>query len=72
MLYHKCDKAKNGDRITVLDKVEDKYNWDNVNFPTSFDDITTFQTNNRICVNIFGHDETKNKSTRYASDISLT
>ena len=59
MLYHQSDKAKHSDRITVLKKVEDKYKWDNVNFPTSFDDITTFETNNRICVNIFGHNETK-------------
>ena len=39
----------------------DKYNWEDVSFPTTFDDITTFETNNRVCVNIFAHDETKNQ-----------
>ncbi len=54
-------KSKNGDRVTMLDKVEDKYNWEGVNFPASFDDIATFETNNTICVNIFGPCEEKNE-----------
>ena len=45
MLYHQSEKSKHSDRITVLNRVEDKYNWENVNFPASFDDITTFETN---------------------------
>ena len=61
MLYHQSEKAKHSDRITVLNKIEDKYNWDNVNFPATFDDITTFETNNKICVNIFGHCAEKNE-----------
>ena len=59
MLYHQSEKAKNGDRITVLNKVEDKYKWEGGNFPASFDDITRFETNNKICVTIFGHREEK-------------
>ena len=39
-------------------------NWENVNFPASFDDITTFETNNKICVNIFGHCGEKNETSR--------
>ncbi len=61
MLYHQSDKAKNADRTTVLNRIEDKYNWGNVNSPATFDDITTFETNNRVCSNIFAHDLTKNK-----------
>ncbi len=61
MLYHQSDKAKNGDRITALAKVEDKYNWENVNSPATFEDTATFETNNRVCINIFGHDETQNE-----------
>ena len=53
-------KTKHSDRITVLKKVEDKYNWEGVNFPASFDDITTFE-NKKNCVNIFGHSEEKNE-----------
>ena len=59
MLYHQSEKAKHNDIITVLKKVEDKYNWEGGNFPASFDDITTFETINHICVNIFGHSEEK-------------
>ena len=72
MLYHQSEKSKLSDRVSVLNKVEDKYNWENVNFPASFDDITTFETNNRICVNIFGHCAEKNeiKLTHAVSDTS--
>ena len=59
MLYHQSSKAKNTDRITVLSQIEDKYNWEGVSFPASFDDITAFENSNRVCINIFGHDETK-------------
>ena len=45
----------------MLNKVEDKYNWEWVNFLATFDDITTFETINKICVNIFGHCEEKNE-----------
>ena len=53
MLHHQSDKAKSGDRVGVLKKVDDKYNWENVSFPTSFDDILTFESKNSICINIF-------------------
>ena len=55
MLYHQTEKAKNCDRVSSLKKVEDKYNWEGVNFPATFDDIQTFENNNRICVNVFKH-----------------
>ena len=71
MLYHQSEKAKHSDRVSVLSKIEDKYSWENVNFPTTFDDITTFENNNRVCVNIFGHDEAKTKSTQSGWDPSL-
>ncbi len=54
-------KEKPSDRITLLKKVEDKYNWGAVSFPARFDDITTFETNNKNCVNIFGYSEEKNE-----------
>ena len=55
MLYHQTAKAKNCDRLSVLKKVEDKYNWEGVNFPTTLDDIQTFEDNNKVCVNVFIH-----------------
>ena len=44
---------KNDDRISVLNKVEDKYNYDNVNMPASYDDVKIFEDNNKVCVNIY-------------------
>ncbi len=43
MLYHQIgEKVKHNDRVTVLKKVEDKWKWEGVNYPASFDDITKF------------------------------
>jgi len=39
MKYHQTNKVKHDDRISVLSKVEDKCNYDNMNFPASQDDI---------------------------------
>ncbi len=64
MLYHQTEKTKHSDRITVLKKVEDTYNWEGDNCPASFDDITTFETNSKIVASIFGHSEEKAKLTR--------
>ena len=43
MKYHQSDKSKHSDRITVLTKVVDKYDYTNVNFPTSYDDINSLK-----------------------------
>ncbi len=45
-------KIKHSDRMTE-NKVEDKYNWDGVNFSTSFDGVTKLENNNEICAYIF-------------------
>ena len=48
-------EEKHGDRVNALKKLEDKYNWNGVSFPASFNDITTFENNNKVCVNIYGY-----------------
>jgi len=40
-------------RPSVFNKVEDKYNYENVNFPASLNDIMEFEKNNKIAVAIF-------------------
>jgi hypothetical protein len=41
LLYHQSEKKKNGERVSALKKLEDKYNWNGVSFPASFNDIAT-------------------------------
>ena len=53
MKYHQTDKSKHSDRLSVLKKVEDKYNYDNMQFPTSYNDIKTFEENNKVCVMVY-------------------
>ena len=55
LLYHQSEKKKHSDRVSALKKLEDKYNWNGVGFPASFNDITTFENNNRVCVNIYSY-----------------
>ena len=39
MKYHQTLKGSHDDRVTVLNKVDDKYNYDDLEFPVDFDDI---------------------------------
>ena len=43
VLYHQGSQGKNADRISVLNKIEDKYDWTGINFPASYEDIATFE-----------------------------
>ena len=53
MKYHQTDKSKNSDRLRLLKKVEDKYNYDNMQLPTCYDDIKTFEEHNNVCVMVY-------------------
>ncbi len=55
MLHHQSEKKKHGERVGVLKKLKDKYDWTGVQFPTGFNDITKFENNNKVCVNIYGY-----------------
>ena len=48
---------KNNDRLTVFKKLEDKYNYEGVNYPASYDDIKIFEENNKIGVVVYAIDE---------------
>jgi hypothetical protein len=43
MKYHQTGKGNHDDRVTVLNKVDDKYNYDDLQFPVDFDDIKKFE-----------------------------
>ena len=53
MKYHQTKKSDHDSRITVLKKVNDKYNYDNMNFPAGYDDIETFEHNNKVAVFVY-------------------
>ena len=53
MKYHQSEQVKHCDRLTVLKKVEDKYNYDNIKYPATYDDIKQFETDNEICINVY-------------------
>ena len=50
MKYHQTKKGNNDSRTTVLRNIQDKYNYENVNFPAGFDDIEAFENNNNVAV----------------------
>jgi hypothetical protein len=53
MKYHQTQKKKHDDRITVLKKIEDKFNYDGINFPTSFGDISHFEESNQVSIFVY-------------------
>ena len=53
MLYHQSNQSKNDTRTTALSKLVDKYNYDDVEFPASFEDIETFENNNKVCIFVY-------------------
>ena len=52
-IYHQSDKKEKNHRVSALKKVDDKYNYDNVNFPASISDIEQFEHNNKIAVFVY-------------------
>jgi len=66
LLYHISDKSKHCDRISVLSKIENKYNMSDVNYPTSLQDIDTFELNNKnTSIIILMYDENTNNVFQY-------
>jgi hypothetical protein len=59
MLYHSSEKLKHDDRLTVLKKMTNKYNFDNIRYPTSIKDIQIFENNNKIKINIYTYEDEK-------------
>ena len=53
MKYHQSPMDKHSDRTTVLIKLDDKYVYDDVNFPADFDDVEQFEINNKVSVFVY-------------------
>ena len=54
MVYHQSSQAEKTKRITVLDNIEDNFNYGAMAFPASPEDIQQFEEYNEITINIFG------------------
>ena len=59
MLYHQTKKEKNDDRLSRLKKVEDKYTYTNMSYPTSYSGISKFEVENKVCIFVYALDEEK-------------
>ena len=54
---NQLDKAS---RLTALKKIDDKYNYENINYPVGMEDINTFECNNSVVkINVFMYDNNK-------------
>ena len=50
MRYHQSDKKKDGQNITALQKIKDKYDYTGIDFPASYDDIEKIEEMNKVCI----------------------
>ena len=53
VINHKSQRKKNDDRVSALKKVNCDYDFTNVNFPATYDDIETFEQNNNESVFVY-------------------
>ena len=50
MRYHQSPKDKNAARVSNLINVKDKYDYSEITYPTSLEDILKIEENNKICI----------------------
>ena len=51
--YHQSARSKNDSRLSKLKKVEEKYMYDGMEFPASYEAISAFEDINRVCIFIY-------------------
>ncbi len=59
MKYHQSPKTKHMDRVSALSKIEDKYDYSNIQFPASYEDIASFEERNKVSIFIYAIDGEK-------------
>ena len=57
MKYHQSPQTDHSSRISALKKVEDKYDYSDISYPTSYDDIYKFEERNNLCIFVYELDE---------------
>ena len=51
--YHQSARSKSDSRLSKLKKVEEKYIYDGMEFPASYEAISAFEDINRVCIFIY-------------------
>ena len=64
-MYHQSDKRDNCQRISTLRRVEDQYDYSNIQFPVSYQDIERFEILNQLCIYVYAIDEDDNIYPEY-------
>ena len=53
MRYYQSAKCNHDSRLSKLKKVADKYNYDGMEFPASYEAISAFEDKNGVCIFIY-------------------
>ncbi len=53
MLYHQSEQKEKTHRTTALAKIIDKYDYTDITFPISYDQVTMFEDTIKITINIW-------------------
>ena len=69
MVYDQSIQGEKTQRITALQKVEDNYDYTGIAYPTTFDDITTFEDNNKLTISVYGIENESTISMRSMGNI---
>ena len=56
MRYHQSSKSKSIQTLHILKNVEDKYDYADISYPTTYNDIDKFEIRNEICMYVYGVD----------------
>jgi hypothetical protein len=70
MKYHQSKKEKHDDRITVLRKLDDKYDYSNIQYPASHEDINVFEENNKVSMFVYNIDEDNSIREEYRGNVN--
>ena len=51
--YHQSAKCHHDSRLSKLKKIADKYNYDGMEFPASYEAISAFEESSKVCIFIY-------------------
>ena len=57
MKYHQTSQQKDAQNTSALKKIDDKYDYSDIYYPTSYDEIYKFEERNNLCIYVYELDE---------------